>query len=59
MKPDNLFIVTDCHSPAGTDMTEFDLTGRHMFVKNGMCCDKDGKLSGSNILMNDGLRNCV
>ena len=30
-----------------------------MYVKNGLCCDKEGKLSGSNILMNEGVKNCV
>ena len=59
LKPDHMFLVTDCHAPAGTDIKEFDLTGRHMYVKNGMCCDIEGRLSGSNILMDDGLRNCV
>lgn len=59
LKPDHLFIVTDCHSPVGTDVQEFYLTGRHMFVRDGKCVDKEGKLCGSMILMNEGLKNCV
>ena len=59
IKPDHLFIVTDCHSPAGTDITQFKLNGREMFVKDGMCLDSKGVLCGSVILMNEGLRNCV
>ena len=54
-----MFIVTDCHSSAGTDITEFELTGRRMYVRDGMCTDKDGHLSGSNIMMNDGFKNCI
>jgi len=52
MKKNKLFLVTDCHAPAGTSLTEFDLKGLHMYVKGEMCCNKEGKLSGSNILMN-------
>jgi N-acetylglucosamine-6-phosphate deacetylase len=37
LKPDHLVIVTDCHSPVGTDITEFYLNGRHMFVRDGKC----------------------
>lgn len=59
LKEDKLFIVTDCHAPAGTELKEFELHGLHMYVKNGLCCDKEGKLSGSNILMNEGVKNCV
>jgi len=59
LKKNKLFVVTDCHAPAGTTLTEFDLKGLHMYVKNGLCCDKDGRLSGSNILMNQGIKNCV
>jgi N-acetylglucosamine-6-phosphate deacetylase len=59
VKPDHMFIVTDCHSPAGTDIKEFKLNGRPMLVKDGMCCDLEGRLSGSNILMDQGLKNCV
>lgn len=52
IKPEHLFMVTDCHSPAGTDIDEFYLTGRHMFVRDGKCVDKNGTLCGSIILMN-------
>ena len=52
IKTDHLFMVTDCHSPAGTAIDEFDLTGRHMFVRDGKCVDKEGRLCGSIILMN-------
>ena len=58
-KKDKLFIVTDCHAPAGTSLDNFLLKGLHMYVRNGICCDKDGKLGGSNILMNEGVKNCV
>ena len=54
-----MFIVTDCHASAGTDMSEFELTGRRIYVKDGMCTDKEGHLSGSNIMMDQGLKNCV
>lgn len=59
MKPDHLFFVTDCHAPVGTSIEEFYLTGRHMFVRDGKCVDKNGTLCGSNVLMNQGLKNCV
>jgi N-acetylglucosamine-6-phosphate deacetylase len=54
-----MFMVTDCHASAGTDMSEFELTGRKIYVKDGMCTDKEGHLSGSNIMMDQGLKNCV
>jgi N-acetylglucosamine-6-phosphate deacetylase len=59
VKPDHLFFVTDCHAPAGSDLKEFNLTGRHMCVAEGRCVDEKGTLCGSIILMDDGLRNGV
>lgn len=59
LKPDHLFFVTDCHAPVGSDMKEFNLTGRHMYVKDGRCVDKEGHLCGSFILMNKALENAV
>jgi N-acetylglucosamine-6-phosphate deacetylase len=52
IKPDHMFLVTDCHAPAGSAIKEFKLTGRPMYAREGMCTDFDGHLSGSNILMN-------
>jgi N-acetylglucosamine-6-phosphate deacetylase len=59
LKPDHLFFVTDCHAPVGSDIKEFNLTGRHMYVKDGRCVDKNGNLCGSFILMNQALKNAV
>jgi N-acetylglucosamine-6-phosphate deacetylase len=59
LKPDHLVMVTDCHSPVGTDISEFKLNGRQMYVRDGKCVDTNGNLSGSAILMNEGLRNAV
>lgn len=59
LKPDHLFFVTDCHAPVGSDITEFNLTGRHMYVRDGKCVDKEGHLCGSAILMYEGLRNAI
>lgn len=58
IKPDHMFIVTDCHAAAGTDQTQFELNGRTMYVRDGMCTNKEGVLTGSIILMNQGLKNC-
>ena len=59
MKPDHLYLVTDAHAPNGTDIKEFSLTGKQLFVKNGMCVDKDGVLAGSFITLNQAVHNCI
>jgi N-acetylglucosamine-6-phosphate deacetylase len=59
LKPDHLVFVTDCHSPVGTDITEFKLNGRQMFVRDRKCVDASGSLSGSFLLMNEAIQNAV
>ena len=59
IKPNHIYIVTDAHAPNGTELGEFDLTGRHFYAKDGRCVDKDGNIVGSLITMNQALKNCV
>lgn len=59
LKPDHLYLVTDAHAPNGTDMKDFYLTGKHLFVKDGICVDENGVLAGSFFTLNQAIQNCV
>ena len=52
LKPTKTFLVTDAVKPTGTDLEEFDLDGRHLYVKDGKCLAKDGTLGGAYLTMN-------
>jgi len=56
---DGAMLVTDAMPPAGTDMTEFTLQGRTIYVKNGALLSDDGTLAGAAITMDDALRNAM
>jgi N-acetylglucosamine-6-phosphate deacetylase len=51
--PGRIFLVTDAMSPTGTDATEFDLTGRIVYRKNGALRLADGTLAGADLTMID------
>ena len=51
---DGIFLVSDAMSPIGTDMTEFQLNGRRVVVKDGQCRTEDGTLAGSVLTMDAG-----
>lgn len=56
---ENLYLVTDAASPAGTDMTEFIFEGKRCFCKDGQLRNEEGNLAGSVLTMDQGVRNLV
>lgn len=54
--PGGIFLVSDAMSPIGTDMTEFQLNGRRVVVKDGQCRTEDGTLAGSVLTMDGAVR---
>ncbi|RWX54873.1 N-acetylglucosamine-6-phosphate deacetylase [Photobacterium chitinilyticum] len=56
---EKLFMVTDAVTPAGTDMTEYDMAGIKGYVTNGKCHYKDGTIAGSAITMIEGVQNLI
>lgn len=59
LKPTTTYLVTDAVTPTGTDMTEFDFAGKHLYVRDGKCLDDTGTLGGAYLTMNEAIRNCV
>ncbi|SFO93897.1 N-acetylglucosamine-6-phosphate deacetylase [Cohaesibacter marisflavi] len=49
--PGRIFFVTDAMSPTGTDVTEFILSGRQTFRRDGRLALADGTLAGADIDM--------
>jgi N-acetylglucosamine-6-phosphate deacetylase len=58
-RPDRFLLVTDAMSSVGTDEASFLLQGKRVFVKDGVCVDEKGTLSGSAIDMASAVRNTV
>ncbi|WP_299013089.1 N-acetylglucosamine-6-phosphate deacetylase [uncultured Photobacterium sp.] len=56
---EKLFLITDAVTPAGTDITEYDMAGIKAFVTDGKCHFEDGTIAGSAITMLDGIRNLI
>jgi N-acetylglucosamine-6-phosphate deacetylase len=56
---DGAMLVTDAMPPAGTDMAQFDLQGRTIFVRDGTLRSDDGTLAGSALTMDMALRNSM
>ena len=56
---ENLFMVTDAVTPAGTDMTEYDMAGTRGYVTNGKCHYEDGTIAGAAITMIEGVQNLI
>lgn len=59
LKPMHTYLVTDAVTPTGTDMTEFDFAGKHLYVRDGKCVDDAGTLGGAYLTMDESVRNCV
>lgn len=59
VKDNQVYLVTDAVTPTGTEMTEFDFAGKHLYVKDGKCLDNEGVLGGAYLTMNDGVKNMV
>lgn len=54
--PGQIFLVSDAMSITGTDWTEFELTGRTVYRKDGALRLADGTLAGADLAMNDAIR---
>lgn len=57
--PDRFMLVTDAMPGVGSDRDHFMLQGRRITVKDGVCLDENGTLSGSAIDMATAVRNAV
>jgi len=53
--PAKIFLVTDAMSPTGTDWTQFELTGRTVYRKDGALRLADGTLAGADLTMIDAI----
>ena len=59
-KPHERFmLVTDAMSCVGTGMDEFTLQGKRVLVRDGVCIDEAGVISGSALDMASAVRNAV
>ena len=58
-RPDRFMLVTDAMPCVGAADDSFMLQGRRISVKDGVCVDENGTLSGSAIDMASAVRNCV
>jgi N-acetylglucosamine-6-phosphate deacetylase len=56
---DRFVLVTDAMPNVGSDMTSFDLHGRHIRVEGGRCLGADGTLAGSALDMTGAFRHMV
>lgn len=56
---DRFMLVTDAMPNVGSDQDTFMLQGRKVHVKDGICVDENGVLSGSAIDMASAVRNAV
>ncbi|MEZ9565998.1 N-acetylglucosamine-6-phosphate deacetylase [Vibrio artabrorum] len=54
---EKLFLVTDAVTPAGTNLTEFNMAGVQAFVTQGKCHYEDGTIAGAAITMIQSIRN--
>lgn len=54
--PGRIFLVTDAMSVTGTDWTEFELTGRKVYRRDGALRLADGTLAGADLTMIDAVR---
>jgi N-acetylglucosamine-6-phosphate deacetylase len=59
LKPTTTYLVTDAVTPTGTNMTEFDFAGKHLYVREGRCVDDAGTLGGAYLTMNEAVERCV
>jgi N-acetylglucosamine-6-phosphate deacetylase len=58
-RPKGLFLVSDCMSFAGTDLTEIDLAGRTIHRRNGRLTLKDGNLAGADLRLDQAIARMV
>jgi N-acetylglucosamine-6-phosphate deacetylase len=58
-RPDRFMLVTDAMPSVGSPESSFMLQGKRIEVRDGVCVDEHGTLSGSAIDMASAVRNCV
>jgi N-acetylglucosamine-6-phosphate deacetylase len=58
-RADRVILVTDAMPSVGAEVKSFNLLGRTITAKNGVCIDEDGILAGSDIDMATAVRNTV
>jgi N-acetylglucosamine-6-phosphate deacetylase len=58
-RADRFILVTDAMPSVGAEVKSFNLLGRTITAKNGVCIDEDGILAGSDIDMATAIRNTV
>ena len=58
-RPDRFMLVTDAMPNVGAERNWFMLQGRRIEVRDGVCVDEHGTLSGSALDMATAVRNCV
>jgi N-acetylglucosamine-6-phosphate deacetylase len=58
-RSDRFMLVTDAMPNVGSDSASFMLQGRRITVKDGVCVDENGTLSGSAIDMATAVRNAI
>ena len=58
-RPDRFMLVTDAMPNVGAERDWFMLQGRRIEVRDGVCVDEHGTLSGSALDMATAVRNCV
>lgn len=56
---DRFMLVTDAMSCVGSDITEFTLDGRTIYVGEGRCVDAKGTLAGASLDMGAAVRNTM
>jgi N-acetylglucosamine-6-phosphate deacetylase len=58
-RPDRFMLVTDAMASVGSADDSFMLQGKRIRVKDGVCVDDNGVISGSALDMASAVRNCV
>jgi N-acetylglucosamine-6-phosphate deacetylase len=59
LKGEGLFLVTDAVTPTGTSMSSFEFGGQTVYVEKGRCVNREGKLGGTLLTMNEAAANSV
>lgn len=56
---DRFVLVTDAMSCVGSDITQFELEGSTIYVRDGRCIDAQGTLAGAALDMGSAVRNAI
>ncbi|MDQ5920519.1 MAG: N-acetylglucosamine-6-phosphate deacetylase [Pseudomonadota bacterium] len=59
IKPRQTYLITDAVTPTGTNLSQFELCGQTLYVKDGKCLNEDGVLGGAYLTMNGAVKHCV